>query len=92
MGTAEEVAVPLLLPFERFMSSGDVDPERAPIIKRLFELYATGEYSLRDLRKVAKDAGLTNSLRSKQPLGSSALDRMLDNPFYTGTFRWNGKL
>ena len=29
----------------------DVDPERAPMVKRIFELYASGEHSLLTLRK-----------------------------------------
>jgi site-specific DNA recombinase len=35
------------------------DPERAPIIKRLFELYATGDWSLADLVRFAHKQGLT---------------------------------
>src|SRR3989344_4962142 len=33
------------------------DPERAPIIKRLFELYASGEWSLRDLLRWTRQQG-----------------------------------
>ena len=37
----------------------DVDPERAPMIRRIFELYATGEHSLITLRKaVLNELGL----------------------------------
>ena len=36
------------------------DPERAPIIVKLFEWYASGEYSLKVLTKMAVAAGLTN--------------------------------
>jgi len=70
----------------------DLDPTRAPIVRRLFELYAAGQYSLSDLKKVAANEGLTNNLRSHQPLGTSALHRMLDNPIYVGKFRWKEKL
>jgi len=36
------------------------DPERAPIIAKLFEWYASGEYSLKALTKKAAAVGLTN--------------------------------
>ncbi len=35
------------------------DPERAPIIKKLFEFYATGDWSLADLVRFANNQGLT---------------------------------
>lgn len=35
------------------------DPERAPIVKRIFELYATGEWSFSQLAKWANKQGLT---------------------------------
>lgn len=35
------------------------DPERAPIVKRIFELYATGEWSFAQLGKWASKQGLT---------------------------------
>jgi site-specific DNA recombinase len=37
------------------------DPERAPIIKKLFESYATGEWSIADLVGFANDQGLTTT-------------------------------
>lgn len=37
----------------------EIDSERAPIIKRIFELYATGEWSLSQLAKWANKQGLT---------------------------------
>lgn len=37
-----------------------LDPERAPIVRRLFELYATGEWSIMQLAKWAKLQGLTS--------------------------------
>ncbi|MFZ2621106.1 MAG: recombinase family protein [Minisyncoccia bacterium] len=36
-----------------------IDPERAPLIKRLFEMYATGEWSFMQLAKWATKNGLT---------------------------------
>lgn len=43
------------------------DPERAPIIKRIFELYATGEWSFRQLATWARENGLTTKpMRSRR--------------------------
>lgn len=35
------------------------DPERAPLVKRIFELYSTGEWSFNQLGKWAREQGLT---------------------------------
>tara|TARA_Y100000310_G_scaffold336069_1_gene419671 strand:- start:5969 stop:7396 length:1428 start_codon:yes stop_codon:yes gene_type:complete len=43
----------------------EFDPERAPIIKRLFELYDTGEWSLNELSRWAKKQGLTSKPRRR---------------------------
>jgi site-specific DNA recombinase len=37
------------------------DPERAPIIKKLFEYYVTGDWSLADLVRLANQQGLTTA-------------------------------
>lgn len=41
------------------MDSKPLDPERAPIIKELFELYASGGWSISDLQRHAIKQGLT---------------------------------
>ena len=43
------------------MQNKPFDPVRAPIIKKLFESYATGEWSLSDLARFANQQGLTTS-------------------------------
>lgn len=42
------------------------DPERAPIVKRIFELYATGNWSFRQLTHWAREQGLTNKPRRRK--------------------------
>ena len=42
------------------------DPERAPIIKRMFELYATGEWSTIELTKWAREQGLTTKPKRRR--------------------------
>jgi site-specific DNA recombinase len=62
----------------------DPDPVKAPAVKRMFELYATGQHSLAALRKIMMTE--TGRLWPK-----SHLERMLKNPLYCGLFIWNDK-
>ena len=66
------------------------DPEVAPIISRLFEWYATGNYSLRDLTQMARNAGLAFR-KSKQLVPKSTVHQVLRKRIYTGHFDWDGK-
>lgn len=63
------------------------DPEIAPIIEKLFLTYATGEYSINDMRKKTFEMGLTG-LRNNTKLTKSTIIRTLSNPFYYGAIRW----
>jgi site-specific DNA recombinase len=66
------------------------DPERFPLVKKLFELYATGEYSLKELRDKITSLGLTS--RAGKILTVSNIQMILKNPFYYGAFYFNGEL
>ncbi len=61
------------------------DPERAPFIKKLFELYATGNYSLLKLRKEAEEMGLKS--KKGQKIATSVIDEMLKKSFYCGMMK-----
>jgi site-specific DNA recombinase len=61
------------------------DPATAPLVRRTFELYATGSYSLLTLRDEVTRLGLRT--RKGLPLSRNALSRLLNNPFYTGLIR-----
>ena len=67
------------------------DPERAQAIKALFERYAAGSVSLKELTVSAFASGLTHP-RSGRRLTKSEIHRMLHNPIYYGDFSWKGKL
>ena len=41
------------------MEEKPLDPERAPIIKQMYELYATGDWSLSDIARWANEQGFT---------------------------------
>jgi site-specific DNA recombinase len=61
----------------------DVNPEKAPIVRRIFELYATGSCSLTGLRQALITETGTR-------INRAYLDTMLKNPFYIGRFVWRG--
>ena len=69
----------------------EVVPEDAQRVKELFELYATGRYSIMEMRKLAAASGLA-SRRKKRPLSYSNIERLLKNPFYYGAFRFKDEL
>lgn len=65
--------------------------------EKLFEYYATGLYSIRELIKKIKQEGLLivdNFPKSSKltTLTSSSVHRILRNPFYKGEFCWKEKL
>ncbi|MFH1653750.1 MAG: recombinase family protein [Pseudomonadota bacterium] len=66
-----------------------IDPERAPLIKKIYELYATGEYSLVMIHQWAIDNYLTS--KHGKPLSKANLDKILKNPVYYGDFVYSGK-
>ena len=62
-----------------------VVPEEAQMIKKLFELYATGEYGL---SKLARQLGEEGYLNKKGKLyDKNSLKRMIENPKYKGFYR-----
>ena len=58
------------------------DPERAPLVRRAFEEYATGRFTKEQLLKQTKAWGLTN--RRGRPLSSQAIGMLLRNQLYAG--------
>ena len=63
----------------------EIDPQKAPVAKRMFELYASGQHSLASVRKILKE-------EFGQLLAKGYLERLLKNPFYKGQFIWEEKL
>jgi DNA invertase Pin-like site-specific DNA recombinase len=58
------------------------DPERAPIVCRAFEEYATGRFTKQQVLEQARAWGLTN--RRDRPLTSQAIGVLLRNQLYAG--------
>lgn len=67
-----------------------VDPQRGHLIIKMFELYASGQYSVKLLAKEMERLGL-RSLTGK-PLSTSNIEYYLKNPFYYGQNKVKGKL
>ena len=65
-----------------------VDPDRGPLIKKLYELYSTGEYTLREITEKIKNLGLRS--KHDRVLTHEEIRRYLKTPFYYGRFRWGG--
>ena len=66
------------------------DPEKTPFIKKMFELYATGNYTLESMILELKSLGLLGG-RGK-PVCKAQLARMLRNPIYYGVFKYRDEL
>lgn len=67
-----------------------VDQERDFLVKKMFELYATGKYSMKLLAKEMKKHGLTG-YPSGKPLSTSQIHKALRQPFYYGEMEMKGK-
>jgi site-specific DNA recombinase len=66
-----------------------IDPQTAPFVKKMFELYATGSYSLLSLRKKMTADGMV--YKNGKNFYTSKVETILNNEFYIGVFHWKGK-
>jgi Recombinase zinc beta ribbon domain/Recombinase len=67
------------------------DPERAQLIAKLFDLYATGDYSLKEVARMVRQEGLRYR-SSGDVVPTPSVHKMLRNRMYTGEFVWKGRL
>lgn len=68
----------------------EVDPNTAFYVTKMFELYATGLYSLKKVEAKIAEMGLRNSLGN--PIKANQVDFILNNPFYYGEMKVKGQL
>ncbi len=68
------------------------DPEVAPIVAKLFEWYATGEYCARGGRAKGRGRGPRLPQERERRCPTSTVHTILRNRLYTGEFDWKGKL
>ena len=66
------------------------DPNVAPLVTRLFERYATGNHSIRDVTKMARAEGMVFR-KSKDPVPHATVHKILHSRIYMGEFDWNGE-
>ena len=79
-----------------------IDEQRAPIIKILFEEYATGLHSLQSLWYKARELGLTSkeknhyekskNFNKRTFISRNKIEDILKNPFYYGMMKIKGNL
>lgn len=67
-----------------------LDPERSFLVRRIFDEYATGNYSMGAIVQMAKEWGLRS--KKKNVLGKSSIESILKNPFYYGYMRTKGEI
>ena len=65
-----------------------IDPQRGPLVKKIYEEYATGLFSMDELVKKTKQWGLKNK-NSDKFITKSQLAKVLQNPFYYGVMFYN---
>ena len=66
------------------------DFEAAPLIAKAFEWYATGDYSIKQVAAMLKEAGFAFK-RSHNSVPQSTIHKILRNRIYTGEFDWDGQ-
>jgi len=66
------------------------DPDNCSIITQMFERYATGQYSIKEVATMAKKEGFIFR-NSKKPVNVATTHKILHNRIYTGNFDWDGK-
>lgn len=75
---------------EKGRKTHEIEESVAPLIKDMFELYATGNYSTRELSRVMGKKGLKNSKGNS--VGKTRIYDLLSDPFYCGDLRWKGEI
>ena len=68
----------------------DVDSDKSTKVKKLFEMYATGEYPLNSLANWCEKKKLLTNAGNKISL--SNVQYILQNPFYVGLMRYKGEI
>ena len=72
------------------------DPERFPLLQKMWEMMLTGNYSLSQIVKTANDDWNFEMRRFKRrgggPLLKSRIYKIFTDPFYSGMIRYSGEL
>lgn len=79
----------------KLISTVQLDPNRAPLVKKAWELYATGEYTLERIADTMADLGLTarsNGRWPERPIGFKWYHRMFKDIYYLGFVVYKGQV
>ncbi len=79
----------------RLINTVQIDQRRSPLVRKAFELYATGDYGLERLEATMADLGLTARPAGKlpeRPVTFKWLHRMLRDPYYIGCVVFKGEV
>ena len=68
----------------------DVDIKKAPKVRKIFELYATGNYNLRELAEWCKRVNIKSNLGNDISIGK--VHELLQNVFYIGLMKYKGEI
>ena len=72
----------------------DLDPVRAPIIRKGWEMLLTGAHSIAEIHRELIKLGLTNKRKSVRgtPITLAGLHKLFRNPFYCGRLHYKGQV
>ncbi len=80
----------------RMINTVTLDPQRAPLVRKAWELYATGDYSIDHLTETMADLGLTSRPSPRwpqeRPVSDTKLHVMLRDPYYAGYVVYKGDI
>lgn len=74
---------------ERERKTCEPDPYVAAIIVELFQMYATGNFSILEIQEWLERKNIVS--KNGTGLGHSVIHTILNNPFYYGLIRWHGE-
>ena len=79
--------------FGREVRTVEIDEERARLVRWAFQVFASGDWTTSQLHHELVARGLTTAAsprRPSRPIGKSSVHRMLTNPYYKGSVRYQG--
>lgn len=72
------------------------DPERFHLVRKMWDMMLTGNYNPQKIREIANNEWGFRTPKYKRrggnEIASSVIYRMFTNIFYTGLFKWSGKI
>ena len=68
----------------------DIDKKKAPLVKKMFKLYATGNYNLREIAEWCNRKGLKSNRNNN--ISIRKVHKLLQNVFYIGLMKYKGEI